>query len=245
MRTAAIDAQEHYTLEHPARDETKEEARELDKKTFQAWNGHGTLKVIENKVNGCQISFDTKVSRAKRAVMQMLGIPEPIELERKYAVEVSAPVPETLADAGIRYTVVQITQYYLHTDGVDERRLRERIFRGKSAFYYAKKEETGDPEKRIEREKIITADRFEELYAERNLEYSPISKRRICFVYDGNYFKLDDFNGELAGYQLLEVEPLFADDQVNFPSFITVKQEVTDTPRYGRNSQLARYGLPE
>ena len=56
--TAAKGAEEFYTLSNnDARKETLEEARVLDKKTIDSWNGHKKLKIIDNSTN-----FEEKIN---------------------------------------------------------------------------------------------------------------------------------------------------------------------------------------
>ena len=57
--TAADGAEEFYTLDNnEARTETPEEARELDKKTYNAWVGHEKLYRFDNSTD-----FETKIKR--------------------------------------------------------------------------------------------------------------------------------------------------------------------------------------
>ena len=72
MSSAANGAQSFYTLENNvARHEGVEVARNLDKKTLQAWTGHPHLTICPN-VNG--ESFEQKIDRALRAVHKTVGL---------------------------------------------------------------------------------------------------------------------------------------------------------------------------
>ena len=87
--SAADGAEQFYTTSNNAsRNESADEeglkiARMLDKKVIEAWTGHPHLRVINNNVD-----FDRKLNRVLKEICDVLGIPRPIEEERKYIVEV-------------------------------------------------------------------------------------------------------------------------------------------------------------
>ena len=82
--TAADGAEEFYTCENnSARTETPEEAIERDKTCMQAWLGHPHLRVITNK----DCTFEQKIDKLLKGVYSLLGIPVPLEIERKFLVE--------------------------------------------------------------------------------------------------------------------------------------------------------------
>ena len=69
LRTAALGAEEFYTLENNlARIETPEQARELDQKVLEAWQLHHNPLVIDNSGG-----FDKKIDRLLAEVCFVLG----------------------------------------------------------------------------------------------------------------------------------------------------------------------------
>ena len=69
--TTAIGAEEHYTLtNNAARSEGVEEAAALDTRTLNAWIGHKTIAVIENKKGE---GFDKKVGRCTSFMRKLVG----------------------------------------------------------------------------------------------------------------------------------------------------------------------------
>jgi hypothetical protein len=73
LRSAAVGAEEHYTLENnPARTETPERARELDHMTEAAWRGHPAHHVIDNSTH-----FDGKMARLVDTLGALLGAGRP------------------------------------------------------------------------------------------------------------------------------------------------------------------------
>lgn len=72
LSSAANGAEPFYTLENnAARHEGIELARNLDKKTLEAWTGHPHLTICPN-VHG--ETFDQKIDRALRAVHKTVGL---------------------------------------------------------------------------------------------------------------------------------------------------------------------------
>ena len=86
--SAADGAEQFYTTSNNAsRNESADEeglriARMLDKKVIEAWTGHPHLRVINNNVD-----FDRKLNRVLKEISNVLELPQPIEEERKYIVE--------------------------------------------------------------------------------------------------------------------------------------------------------------
>lgn len=62
-----------------------------------------------------------------------------------------------------------------------------------------------------------------------------LDKTRYVVPYEGHVWEVDEYNGELRGLVVTEVELEREDEQVELPSF--VGKEVTGDPRY-YNSQL-------
>jgi predicted ATPase len=81
--TAAFGAEHDYTTANNAtRRETIEEAREVDLRTRTAWQGHPNLRIVD-----CSTDFQGKVDCVLAATAQILGIPEPLEIEREFVVD--------------------------------------------------------------------------------------------------------------------------------------------------------------
>lgn len=125
LMTVAIGAVEFYTLaNNTARSETPEQAAAVDKRLREVWPGHPYLRVIDNR--DC---FDSKINRAITAISQVVGMPEPIEIERKFLVK-----NFDISQIGVPYNVAEIEQAYLITPNREEARIRKRGANG--AFFY-------------------------------------------------------------------------------------------------------------
>jgi len=231
LRSAALGAREFYTCENnPARREgSPDEAAELDEKTLQAWVGAPHLRVIDNSTG-----FDDKLKRLFAGVCQVLGIPEPLEIERKLLIE---GVPD-LASLALPQQTVDIEQHYLISDDTTTRRIRMRGQDGYFAYFYTEKEEVSLGV-RIERERLISEKEYMRLRQMRDPKREPIHKRRTCFVWHERYFELDVFSGHQEGLVLLEVELGSMDEDVDWPPFLNIKRDVTGEPGFS-NQELAR-----
>jgi predicted ATPase len=101
MSTAAKGAESFYTLgNNAARSETPEQAREIDDRLMTVWTGHPHLRVVSN-----DCGFEEKMNRVLKEIAHVLGVPQPIEIERKYLVDKIAEIPNG--------NVSEIVQTYL------------------------------------------------------------------------------------------------------------------------------------
>lgn len=230
LETAAIDAAEFYTLENnEARDETPEQAIELNHLTHAAWNGAQHLQYIANAGR----NFEQKMQECIKALSRILGVPEPIESELKYVLHNFALTK--IPDNACKVSIVQ-TYLVNSTPNVVER-VRARGYGDDWLFFHTKKEAIG-PGTSIETERMITQEQYERLLIRRDLSRSPIHKDRYCFSHGGHYWELDVFAGSRAGLVLLEVELHDLSIPVTVPPFLGSYTDVTDDPSYG-NYQLS------
>jgi CYTH domain-containing protein/predicted ATPase len=222
LRTAALGAEAFYTTENnPERKESLEEARAIDAKTLEAWLGHSHLHVIENVL---EESFEDKLEKAFQAI---LAIVCDQEIERKYLVEstfdyTSIPVP---------YHVSDIEQVHL-SPGL---RVRKRGEGGVYIYTQTKKVPTESERRRGEEESFITSRVYRELAVQDDI-IGVIHKKRICFVYDGQYFELDVFQDR--NLVLIEIELVNEDTPVRLPEWLPVVREVTGEKDF-KNEVLA------
>lgn len=231
--TAADGAPQYYTTaNNSARKESPEEAIALDRRTQEAWIGHQHLRVVDNSTN-----FEGKVLRARQVVAHALGIPVPLEIERKYLLRgvVRFPLP-------VYSYPVNIEQWYLPIgDEAEERRVRRRGQDGSYTYFYTEKMERS-PGVRSERERQIGEREFERLMGEWTPRLGRIEKTRHCFVWQSQYFELDVFPyryHEGSPLHLLEIEPTEEHSRIELPLFFDVVREVTNDPAF-YNKRLAR-----
>ena len=140
--SAADGAEQFYTTSNNAQRLEKADeaglkiARELDKKVIKAWSGHPHLRVINNNED-----FDRKLNRVLKEISNVLGLPQPIEEERKYIVELTGDVPDCIES--------DITQTYLVADPDCEVRLRRRGWNGKYVNVHLTKKKLSDKEELV------------------------------------------------------------------------------------------------
>lgn len=227
--TAADGAEDFYTLVNNAvRTETPREARFLDMRIRQAWMGHPHFRLIDNTTD-----FEGKIRRLEAAVCRVVGIPEPLEIERKFLVSRVGTLPE-------HAVTVDIEQTYLRSEVGDGERVRKRGQNGSCTYTHTIK----NPRAlggRFETEERISAWEYIELLQRADDRRQPVKKTRTCFLYEGRYFELDTFIEPKPGLQLLEIELDSLDEAVNLPPCIAIEREVTDDPAYS-NSEIARCG---
>lgn len=229
--TAADGAEEYYTLENnKARRETPEEARALDVRTQNVWCGHPHMKIIDNSTG-----FDLKMKRMIAAIARIVGIPVPLEIERKFLL---ASVPDLVHELK-NIQIVNIEQVYLGGVYDGQARIRKRVASdGSATYYHTVKTPTNTARVRYEKESRIDAGEYLRLRSFQQEKTAPIEKTRYCFVWKQQYFELDVFHTP-SGLVLLEVELTEENDVVDLPHF-NILREVTDDPEY-MNSTLAGY----
>jgi CYTH domain-containing protein len=232
LKTAADGAEKFYTLgNNKARSESPEKAREIDLKTIYAWTGHSHLRVVDNSTG-----FDKKINRLMVEIYAFLGLPVPLEIERKFLIKM--PDIEQLTR---RYNAVKtdILQTYLITKDKDkEKRIRRRGTDGDCSYFLTEKR-TINQLSRVETEKKITAKGYLELLVTADTSLNQIRKERYCFVYNNLYFELDVYPF-WSDYAILEIELNSENQKVDFPPFVSITKEVTGDPSFKEHSLSKR-----
>lgn len=232
--TAADGAEEFYTLaNNQARKETPAQARELDQKVQQAWTGAPHLKVIGNGTD-----FEGKIKALEQSVHRILGIPVPLEIEKKYLLE-EAPDLAKLASIFGPMRRVLIEQKYLVSDGNEELRIRERRADDGSSLHYLTTKVKLRPGVRNEKERRITAREYVDLSRMVDPTTVTIKKHRYCFVANQQYFELDVFVEPREGLSLLEIELTEENEGVTIPQGLSIAREVTDEADFS-NRNIAK-----
>jgi len=224
--TAAKGAEKFYSCDNnSSRTENLEQAIVLDDKVIRAWTGHPHLRVIPNKG-----SFEDKLNDVIAEISAILGIPEPIEMERKFLVEVVGEIPDSRE--------MEIFQTYLTKRDGAEPRIRKRGENGHYVYFLTTKKFLADNQ-RIEVERQITPSEYVMLMNSANPDKRTIHKLRRCFVWDNRYLELDTFVEPPLPHHLLEIEDAAADEEIVFPPFLKVIREVTDDPEW-YNANIAK-----
>ena len=232
--SAADGAEQYYTTANNAQRLEKADeaglqiARELDKKIVSAWKGHPHLRVINNHED-----FENKLNRVLKEISNVLGIPQPIEEERKYIVKLVGEVPNAIDS--------DIVQTYLSGEPGSEIRLRRRSFEGgKYVYVHTSKKRISDKEQ-VETERQINANLYESMLQQADPYRATIRKHRKSFIWKGQYFELDSFSEPVKDLMILETKGIAKRESVKFPPFIQVLEDITgNTHYYNYNIALKR-----
>ncbi len=217
--SAANGAEKFYTTAtNQHRSETIEQARELDMKVSSAWTGHPHLRIIGNEED-----FENKIRSVLTEISSLLGLPAPIDEERKYIVEVVGEIPG--------YIESEITQTYLLSEPGTEIRLRKRGWQGNYVYSQNTKKQVSDTE-RIETERQISPRQYVSLLPQADPSRQVIHKIRKNFVWEGQYFELDSYLQPALNLNILELEGTSKSDEVSFPPFLKVVADITGSTDY-------------
>lgn len=228
LQTAADGAVEHY-VNNPVRLEDVVTARALDKATREAWVGHPHLRVIDNSTD-----FSGKMQRVESAISKILGVPAPLECERRFLVKSR----EGAIKWPVKYESIEIEQHYLLGGPGETERVRRRGQHGTWVYTHTvKRPLSHGTAEEIERQ--ITARDYGALLMRVDPSRVPVQKFRICFLWKDRYFELDTFTSPRPKLEILEVEVDSLDEKFDLPPFIDLDKEITGDSAWS-NHALAR-----
>ena len=223
--SAADGAEQYYTTANNAQryEQMSEEglriARGLDKKVIKAWTGHPHLRVINNHDD-----FDCKMNRVIKEISNVLGLPQPIVEERKHIVELTGNLPEDSIQS-------EITQTYLTGEPDAEIRLRKRCWGQKQVYVHTAKKKISEQEELVT-ERQINNSLYEMMLGLSDPQRNTIHKLRSSFIWKGQYFEVDTYQGQLEGLVILETKGIVEGEPVKFPPFLKVVKDVTGNEDY-------------
>lgn len=230
--TAADGASEYYTGENnSARLETPEEALRIDLRTQESWLGHPRFKIIDNSTD-----FQGKIKRTFSAIARLLGIPDVPPTREKYLVD------RIETNALPAHQRLDIEQVYLRSkDKREETRIRRRGQDGTYFHFLARTRPAGGQNVPVEEEELIPEQEYLSLTRLMDPRTEVLSKERMCFLWNNQYFELDSYKGRHKGLMMLLVESQEPREQkrVHVPPFVAVGKCVTHDPRY-TDKNLAR-----
>ncbi|MBR1803981.1 MAG: AAA family ATPase, partial [Muribaculaceae bacterium] len=223
-------AEQYYTTANNAQryEQMNEEglriARSLDKKVIKAWTGHPHLRVINNHDD-----FDAKMRRVLKEISSVLGLPQPIEHEHKYRIQLTGQVPADCIEADI------IQTYLTSADPNSEVRLRKRGWQGKYFYLHTTKKRISDTEELVT-ERQINNSLYEMMLTLADPTRRVIDKHRQSFIWKGQYFEIDTYHNELEGLVILETKGIIEGEDIKFPPFVNVIEDITGNKKYFNHS---------
>ena len=236
--TAAKGALEHYNFENNIhRTETPEESNALDTDLQHAWlDAHG-YEIIGNTLpDGTPKSFAQKMREYVTAVFNPLGLPSPVEHERRWTVSKKDFSPDIFLRQNVPVRKANILQtYVLPSSSWTEERVRLKLTEDGYIFlFHTKKRKTEASSKRVEKEGLVNQRLYEQLLLHRDLTRMPVKKLRRSFIWEEQVFTLDEYDDPSRNYLKLELEGSRIDHAV-LPEFLPIMEEVTDKQEYGEH----------
>ncbi len=229
MVTAADGAENYYSSKtNPERCESIGEARQLDTELLALWTGTAHLRIIDNSTG-----FDRKLERLLGEVKAFLGIPEPLEIERKFLIE----MPDLIMLNSMKTCrKIPITQAYLSSKTEGQFRVRKRG-EGSNAVYIKTIKHKINDLVRIEMESFISEKEYYNYLFDKKSVVGIISKDRYCISLNSTYYELDvyPFWNDKA---TLEIELLNENQPYILPDFVKLIREVSFDKDF-RNKALA------
>ncbi len=223
--SAADGAEQYYTTAtnatryEQANEEGLRIARELDKKVIKAWTGHPHLRVINNHDD-----FENKLNRVLTEISKVVGLPQPVQEERIFRVEITGEIPEC--------SVSEITQTYLVAEPGTEVRLRRREWSGGKVVNVHRSKKRISETEVIETERQVDNNLYEQMLQQADPYRTTIRKKRQSFIWKGQFFEIDSFQNPVSDLVMMETKGVTAQETVNFPPFIRVLEDVTGNPKY-------------
>lgn len=204
---------------NPVRTENIQQARALDNRIIAMWEGHHDLVIIGNENN----DFSHKMNIAIGAIARRVGLPSPINIERKFLIDAHTMcLPAGSVTAAIR-------QFYVR----DNLYLREMRFNNGVTIYFKTVKSCAASERRFKSEEIVDRITFADILSENATRVVPVlEKERTFFVYNGQYFRIDRFLSTAKPLVIAEVQPTDMCDDIAFPTCVEVIKEVTNDPLY-------------
>ena len=178
--------------------------------------------------------FQNKLNRLLNEVKGFLGIPEPLEIERKFLIE----MPDLIFLNSLKTCrKIPITQAYLSTSEEGKFRVRKRGEGENAIFIKTVKHKINDLI-RIEIESLIPESEFYGYLFDKKSVQGIISKDRYCIAWNSTYYELDvyPFWQDKA---ILEIELLDENQPYELPDFVKLIREVSFEKEY-RNKALAQ-----
>ncbi|KAH9394652.1 hypothetical protein TYRP_004707 [Tyrophagus putrescentiae] len=237
--TAASGAEAYYNCEdNPCRTEGLEQARELDRRTAEAWLGHPYIDVIDNSTD-----FDTKMRRMISTVCRRIGINPGDRLQadaRKTKFLVKGPVPPSTAFPP--YQDFDMAVDFLVTSNPKvQSRLRKRGQHNRWSFQHLiRRSDAGSQEVELRRQ--IRSRDYMTMLAQRSDSHYTIVKVRRCFLWQQVYFQLDIYQepstSRCSGLLILETYTTLSAEEITrkLPPFLSIIREVTNDSDYCTHS---------
>jgi CYTH domain-containing protein len=122
--------------------------------------------------------------------------------------------------------------FLLSRDPNMDRSVRKEESDGGTRYFLVEKYITSRPVIRFNRKEEITARKFQTLKRRIDANRGPAKKNRFSFYWKGQSFRIDKYDGPMAGLLMLEAVLSDENEEVQIPDFCTVLKEVTGEKEY-------------
>jgi CYTH domain-containing protein len=150
-----------------------------------------------------------------------------IEIERKFLI---TDIDFSKLSEAKTTRIEQI--FLLSRDPNMDRRIRKEESDGRIRYFLVEKYMTSRPVIRFNRKEEISAGRFQALKRRIDVNREPTKKNRFGFYWKGQQFRIDKYDGPMAGLLMLEAVLSEENQDVQIPDFCTVLREVTGEKQY-------------
>jgi len=227
--TAADGAERFYTLDNnQARMEAPEIARNRDRKTQSAWNGHPNHVIIDNNV----ANFEEKVERVYKNICQLLGIEIIPTYNKKYLL--SAPIVKEEIPALYQPETFEETLIYLSNNEPDNLTwIRSRKSEtGAIHLSYTDRTLSERESERIELKRRVNPELFSEYAKLRDPKRKELKRIIIQFVYNNKRFTAESFKTDTSDVHTCRVFLDNPQEEIIFPEFVKIGDEITEDPKF-------------
>lgn len=224
LKTVAKGYKEQYKQLPVFRREDSETAIYLDDKTIEAWSGHSNYRIIDSYPH-----FEDKMKKLIKEISYLLHEENKTYVEKKYLIKMP-DINQLIKNKQCRK--VHVKQHYLIDETKQEKeKIVLRRENNKNFYYKVNKKDN------VKYSKSISADQYINKLEDENNKFYHIYKDRYYYIYDSRCIKIDVFPF-WKDKAILEVDILNDRENIKFPKFIEVIEEVTDNEKY-KNYYLA------
>lgn len=224
LKTVAKGYKEQYKQLPVFRREDPETAIYLDDKTIEAWSGHSNYRIIDAYPH-----FEDKMQKLIKEMSYLLHEENKTYVEKKYLIKMP-DINQLIKNKQCRK--VHVKQHYIIDETKQEKeKIVLRRENNKNFYYKVNKKDN------VKYSKSINADQYINKLEDENNKFYHIYKDRYYYIYDSRCIKIDVFPF-WKDKAILEVDILNDRENIKFPKFIEVIEEVTDNEKY-KNYYLA------
>ena len=224
LKTVAKGYRDQYKQVPVYRKEDPDTAIYLDDKVIEAWSGHNNFRIID-----AYPYFEDKMMKLINEISYVLHEEDKAYVEKKYLI--SMPDVEQLMK-NKQCRKVHVKQHYI----IDEtRQEKEKIVlrrENNKNFYYKVVKKN-----KVKYSNSITADKYINKLEDENKKFYHIHKDRYYYIFDSRCIKIDVFPF-WKDKAILEVDVLNDRENIKFPKFVHIIEDVTDNESY-KNYYLA------